>query len=90
MADVHAWPRPFERDAERVRYAIGLGRTPVDGERLRGLSRGWVRGLRGVEVEYWSGGEMPTLGAERFKVSVAEASAVAANVCPVPGVASPA
>ncbi|WP_354639195.1 poly(A) polymerase [Kitasatospora camelliae] len=60
--DLHAWPRPFESGPAVTRYAIGLGRTPLDADRLADLADRWSRGLPGVAVERVEGGGVPTLG----------------------------
>ncbi len=59
-ADAAAWPRPFATAPDRVRYAIGLGRTPPDAARLAALAHRWSSGLPGVTVEWAPGGEVPT------------------------------
>jgi hypothetical protein len=69
VADLHAWPRPFEpgpQPAVRVatgtlRYAIGLGRNPPDAARLAEVTRDWVSGLPGVELNRFEGGAVPSL-----------------------------
>ncbi|MEV0389417.1 poly(A) polymerase [Nonomuraea sp. NPDC050643] len=58
---VHAWPRPFESGPGQVRYAIGLGRTPVRAARLGEISGRWARGLAGVTIEWAECGAVPTL-----------------------------
>ncbi|WP_043495673.1 poly(A) polymerase [Streptomyces viridosporus] len=60
-ADAYAWPRPFETGPGFVRYAIGLGRTPLDAARLAEISEEWGRGLRGVDVTWAECGTVPTL-----------------------------
>jgi poly(A) polymerase len=60
-ADAHAWPRPFETGPALTRYAIGLGRTPPPPTRLTALTRNWLRGLPGAELEWTEGGTVPTL-----------------------------
>ncbi|MEV6680036.1 poly(A) polymerase [Streptomyces erythrochromogenes] len=59
----HAWPRPFESGPGLARYAIGLGAAPPDAARLAGPADVWRAGLRGVEVSWAAGGEVPDLGA---------------------------
>jgi endonuclease/exonuclease/phosphatase family metal-dependent hydrolase/2'-5' RNA ligase/uncharacterized protein (UPF0248 family) len=59
--DAHAWPRPFESTVEVHRYAVGLGRDPVDRPTLTALAEPWCAGLTGVEVEWADGGSVPTL-----------------------------
>ncbi|MFC0436051.1 RNA repair domain-containing protein [Kutzneria buriramensis] len=54
MPDVHGWPRPFAPG----RYAIGLGRTPVNADRLAGIAAGWHAG---ATVEWLPNGGVPTL-----------------------------
>ncbi|MEV4114963.1 poly(A) polymerase [Nonomuraea sp. NPDC049695] len=61
MADVHAWPRPFETGPRTVRYAIGLGRAPSPAGRLGEIADRWSRGLPGVTVERAECGAVPTL-----------------------------
>jgi hypothetical protein len=46
---------------EVVRYAIGLGRDPVDRPTLAALADPWCAGLAGVEVSWVDGGSVPTL-----------------------------
>ncbi len=60
-ADAHAWPRPFEKTPTLQRYAIGLGRTPPDADRLADVASGWVNGMPGARVDRSDGGEIPTL-----------------------------
>ena len=60
VADAHAWPRPVAGGDGWARYAIGLGRTPPDADRLAAVGRPWTRGLPGVTVERAAGGEVPT------------------------------
>ncbi|MEV0678621.1 RNA repair domain-containing protein [Actinosynnema sp. NPDC050436] len=60
-ADAHAWPRPFERDAKAVRFAIGLGRRPPDAAVVRRLGAQWRGGRRDVEVTRAENGDVPTL-----------------------------
>ncbi|MDI5968231.1 RNA repair domain-containing protein [Streptomyces sp. SL13] len=62
VPDAHAWPRPFSSTPDRLRYAVGLGRTPPDAGRLAALSARWARGLPGVTVTRAAGGDVPTLG----------------------------
>jgi poly(A) polymerase Pap1 len=50
VADVHAWPRPFETGPTHARFAIGLGSTPPD-----------AAALSDVTVRWAGGGEIPTL-----------------------------
>jgi poly(A) polymerase Pap1 len=59
--DIHAWPHPFDAGPRHARYAIGLGREPLDAGRLRMLARSWERGLPGVSVVRRTGGEVPSL-----------------------------
>ncbi|TQK52605.1 endonuclease/exonuclease/phosphatase family protein [Streptomyces sp. SLBN-118] len=59
--DAHAWPRPYETGPAIARYAIGLGRAPVDAARLTRIADGWGRGLHGVEVAWAECGAVPTL-----------------------------
>ncbi|CCH31286.1 RNA repair domain-containing protein [Actinosynnema sp. NPDC047251] len=61
VADADAWPRPFERDRDAVRFAIGLGRRPPDVAELGRLVAGWRAGLTGVEVVRVANGDVPTL-----------------------------
>jgi hypothetical protein len=61
VADVHAWPRPFEAGPTHARFAVGLGRTPPDAAGLRDATERWARGLPGVTVRWAGGGEIPTL-----------------------------
>ncbi|WP_405010919.1 poly(A) polymerase [Kitasatospora sp. NBC_01539] len=61
VADAHAWPRPFGSGPGVVRYAVGLGSTPPDAERLAGITGRWGRGLTGTEVARVDGGGVPTL-----------------------------
>lgn len=61
VADVHAWPRPFETGPARARFAIGLGRTPPDAAQLAEAAGRWVRGLPGVTLRRVEGGVVPTL-----------------------------
>ncbi|AQT71031.1 poly(A) polymerase [Streptomyces sp. fd1-xmd] len=63
VTGAHAWPRPFESGPGLARYAIGLGRAPPDAARLAGPADRWRAGLRGVEVSWAAGGEVPDLGA---------------------------
>ncbi|MET9700525.1 poly(A) polymerase [Streptomyces sp. NPDC006529] len=62
--DAHAWPRPFAPAPAcapgSIRYAIGLGGTPPDAERLAVIARRWAAGLPGVEVARVAGGDVPT------------------------------
>ncbi|MBZ9594201.1 RNA repair domain-containing protein [Streptomyces erythrochromogenes] len=58
----HAWPRPFESGPGLARYAIGLGAAPPDAAHLAGPADRWRAGLRGVEVAWATGGEVPDLG----------------------------
>ncbi|GAA2796121.1 hypothetical protein GCM10010441_21680 [Kitasatospora paracochleata] len=60
-ADAHAWPRPFATTPTGARFAVGLGRTPLDAHTLAAVSDRWTRGLPGVEVTLTPGGEVPTL-----------------------------
>ncbi|NUU22943.1 MAG: DUF504 domain-containing protein [Streptomycetaceae bacterium] len=59
--DAHAWPRPVETGPDHARYAIGLGRTPPDKDRLAEIAHGWLKGLSGTEVTWARNGEVPTL-----------------------------
>ncbi|ROP36046.1 RNA repair domain-containing protein [Saccharothrix texasensis] len=59
--DAHAWPRPVERTADAVRYAIGLGRRPVSAAVLADVVASWRSGLRGVDVVRVGNGDVPTL-----------------------------
>ncbi|MEL5957053.1 RNA repair domain-containing protein [Streptomyces sp. CLV115] len=43
--DAHAWPRPCGSDPTHVQYAIGLGRTPPDGNRLAEIGAALLRGI---------------------------------------------
>lgn len=61
MADVRAWPRPFRRGPTEARYAIGLGRAPVDASALARSVAPVMEGLRDVRVEWADNGEVPTL-----------------------------
>ncbi|WP_035795024.1 poly(A) polymerase [Kitasatospora mediocidica] len=67
LADVHAWPRPFEHEPSEgggrdvVRYAIGLGRTPPDAARLAAVTAAWAEGLPGVRLDRVECGEVPGL-----------------------------
>ncbi|MFF8258795.1 poly(A) polymerase [Streptomyces virginiae] len=63
VTDAHAWPRPFESAPGLARYAIGLGAAPPDAARLAEAAAPWGAGLRGVEVSWAAGGEVPDLGA---------------------------
>ncbi|MEN3612947.1 poly(A) polymerase [Plantactinospora sp. ZYX-F-223] len=60
-AEPHAWPRPFERTPERIRYAIGLGPTPPAPVRLAEEVAPWTAGLPGATVDWLPGGDVPTL-----------------------------
>ncbi|MBR7825530.1 DUF504 domain-containing protein [Actinospica sp. MGRD01-02] len=62
-AAIHAWPRPLSADAHEVRYAIGLGRTPLDRRELAEIAESWAKGMRGVRVEWREGGEVGSLTA---------------------------
>jgi endonuclease/exonuclease/phosphatase family metal-dependent hydrolase/2'-5' RNA ligase/uncharacterized protein (UPF0248 family) len=62
-AAIHAWPRPLSADAREVRFAIGLGRTPLDRRRLAEIAEGWAKGMRGVRVEWREGGAVGSLTA---------------------------
>ncbi|MGW2840403.1 poly(A) polymerase [Streptomyces sp. NPDC001493] len=50
--DTHAWPRPVAggADAGFVRYAVGLGATPPDTQRLTEIGAEILRGLPGARV----------------------------------------
>ncbi|MCX5397536.1 poly(A) polymerase [Streptomyces sp. NBC_00102] len=48
--DTHAWPRPVNRDAGFVRYAVGLGATPPEARRLTEIGTEILRGLPGARV----------------------------------------
>jgi poly(A) polymerase Pap1 len=61
VADIHAWPRPFETGPTHARFALGLGRTPPDAATLHDVTGRWVRGLPGVTVRWAGNGEIPTL-----------------------------
>ncbi|MEU7745604.1 poly(A) polymerase [Nonomuraea sp. NPDC049158] len=61
VADVHAWPRPFERDPRQGRYAIGLGHTPPRAARLSEITGRWARNMPGITIEQAEGGVVPTL-----------------------------
>lgn len=61
VRDAHAWPRPYATDGDSVRYAIGLGADPPDAAALAEIVGPWGRGLRGVEVAWARGGDVPTL-----------------------------
>ncbi|MEV0774806.1 poly(A) polymerase [Streptomyces sp. NPDC050428] len=61
VRDAHAWPWPYATDGESVRYAIGLGTDPPGAAALAGIVEAWGRGLRGVEVTWARGGDVPTL-----------------------------
>ncbi|MFC9820332.1 poly(A) polymerase [Streptomyces erythrochromogenes] len=63
VTGAHAWPRPFESGPGLARYVIGLGAAPPDAARLAGPADHWRAGLRGVEVSWAAGGEVPDLGA---------------------------
>ncbi|MER6613317.1 poly(A) polymerase [Streptomyces xantholiticus] len=56
---VHAWPRPFT--TAPTRYAIGLGPTPPDRERLAEIAAPWLRGFAHTTVAHAGAGEVPTL-----------------------------
>ncbi|MEV6212067.1 poly(A) polymerase [Kitasatospora sp. NPDC051914] len=60
-AEAHAWPRPFATGPATARFAVGLGRTPVDADTLAALADRWTRGLPGVDVTWTEGGGVPTL-----------------------------
>lgn len=59
--DAHAWPRPFASTPTDARFAVGLGRMPMDAHAFAALSDRWTRGLPGVDVTLARGGEVPTL-----------------------------
>ncbi|MFE0514077.1 poly(A) polymerase, partial [Streptomyces sp. NPDC058964] len=59
--DAHAWPRPFETGPASATYAIGLGQSPLDPNRLAEITERWSRGLPGVGVGQREGGGVPTL-----------------------------
>ncbi|REE95788.1 poly(A) polymerase [Thermomonospora umbrina] len=59
--EAHAWPRPFDVGPDRVRFAVGLGRTPPDEATVVEAVRPWASGMRGVEVAWAECGEVPTL-----------------------------
>lgn len=61
VRDVHAWPRPYATTHDTVRYAIGLGASPPDAAALAGIVGPWGRGLRGVDIAWAAGGDVPTL-----------------------------
>nr|BFE79046.1 hypothetical protein GCM10020093_016470 [Planobispora longispora] len=52
--DAHAWPRPFETASGLARFAIGLGRAPLDAAELDAVAGPWAAGLRGADVA-WAG-----------------------------------
>ncbi|MER5198851.1 poly(A) polymerase [Streptomyces sp. NPDC002755] len=67
--DAYAWPRPLpaspgsgptEQPAS-ARYAIGLGRTPLDADQVADIAGRWLTGLPGVEVTHVEGGAIPTV-----------------------------
>lgn len=62
-SDVHAWPHPFATDPAEVRYAIGLGATPPDRDRLAAIAEHWLRGLPGTSLHRADCGDVPTLRA---------------------------
>ncbi|MFD7613301.1 poly(A) polymerase [Streptomyces sp. NPDC059828] len=60
----HAWPRPLgpgDTGAAETRYAIGLGATPPDRDRLGAIADRWLRGLPGTRLTWAGPGEVPTL-----------------------------
>ncbi|MEO3782305.1 poly(A) polymerase [Actinocorallia sp. B10E7] len=57
--DVHAWPRPFESGSGVSRYAIGLGRDPLDAAELAEAAERWT--VPGARVTWADNGEVPTL-----------------------------
>ncbi|MCH0541135.1 hypothetical protein I3F58_16475 [Streptomyces sp. MUM 203J] len=59
VPDAHAWPRPFAADAGALTYAVGLGTSPPDRAALDTIASGWLRGLRGVTLQWAEGGEVP-------------------------------
>ncbi|MCX4750272.1 RNA repair domain-containing protein [Kitasatospora sp. NBC_01287] len=74
--EAHAWPRPFESvppdpgpldstpndlAPALVRYAIGLGPTPPDRDRLAARTEHWTRHLPGTTLTWAEGGAVPTL-----------------------------
>ncbi|GAA3379068.1 hypothetical protein GCM10020367_61130 [Streptomyces sannanensis] len=59
--DAHAWPRPFGPGPDTARYAIGLGRSPPDADRLADIAGRWAESLSGVDVDWAEGGAVPTL-----------------------------
>lgn len=61
VRDVHAWPRPYATTHDTVRYAIGLGASPPDAAALARIVGPWGRGLRGVDIAWAAGGDVPTL-----------------------------
>lgn len=61
VGDAHAWPRPFDEDADSARFAIGLGRAPLDAAELAAIGARWGRNLRGVTLERAEGGAVPSL-----------------------------
>ena len=57
--DVHAWPRPFESGPGWIRYAVGLGRDPLDAADLAEAAERWT--VPGTRVTWAANGEVPTL-----------------------------
>ncbi|MEU6315476.1 poly(A) polymerase [Streptomyces sp. NPDC047014] len=58
---IHAWPHPFDSTPTLTHYAIGLGPTPPDAAELAAVTAPWRAGLRGVDVSWAAGGEVPDL-----------------------------
>ncbi len=61
VSDVRAWPRPFALGPTSARYAIGLGRHPLDARALVRIAAPMMDGLLGARVEWADNGEVPTL-----------------------------
>jgi hypothetical protein len=61
VPDVHVWPRAFHSTATELRFAIGLGRRPPSRDELEAITRHWLRGLTGVNVDLADNGDVPTL-----------------------------
>ncbi|WP_199860074.1 poly(A) polymerase, partial [Thermobifida halotolerans] len=61
VSDAHAWPRPFATAPDEVRFAVGLGRTPPGAAALAETTGPWRARLRGADVRWADGGEVPTL-----------------------------
>lgn len=58
---VHAWPRPYDTTPAQVRYAIGLGRTPLPADTVADAARRWAKDLPGTDTAVVDGGSVPTL-----------------------------